>query len=82
MAWFRYHYHCEACDGSWLAEGEAELVADCKFCAARDVFPYKRDSGRIGRANLRTPLAVVDGAKNTKTKAKAPARAGKLKRSA
>ncbi len=78
MAWFRYHYYCEACDGTWLAEGEMEIGADCKFCEARDVFPYKRDSGRVSGANLRTKLAVVEGAQMPKT----PAHSGKLKRSA
>ena len=80
MAWLRYHYHCEQCDGTWLEEAEVdvvaqvEAVADCQFCGARDVFSYRSDAGRIGRATL----AVVAGSKTAKT----PARAGKLKRSA
>lgn len=80
MAWMRYHYHCEQCEGSWLVEAEVEVVAqveavaDCKFCGTRDVFSYRSDAGRISRATL----AVVAGSKAAKT----PARAGKLKRSA
>jgi hypothetical protein len=81
MAWMRYHYHCEQCDGSWLVEAEVEIVAqveavaDCKFCGTRDVFSYRSDAGRISRATL----AVVAG---TKKAAKTPLRAGRLKRSA
>jgi hypothetical protein len=41
--WLRYHYHCEACDGSWLAEGDVVVEADCPFCKTRDVFAYKSD---------------------------------------
>jgi len=82
MAWLRYHYYCEQCEATWLIEAEAEpaldAVADCKFCGARDVFAYRSDSGRIGRATL----AVVEGARKAKLGAKTPARAGKLKRSA
>ena len=43
MPWLRYHYHCEACDGSWLAEGDVVVEADCPFCGTRDVFAYKSD---------------------------------------
>jgi predicted nucleic acid-binding Zn-ribbon protein len=43
MPWLRYHYHCEACDGSWLAEGDVALEADCPFCGTRDIFAYKSD---------------------------------------
>ncbi|HZT26300.1 MAG TPA: hypothetical protein VFA57_11405 [Pseudolabrys sp.] len=75
MAWRRYHYHCEACRGSWLAEADVETVDDCRFCGARDIFPYKSDGGRVSRAKL----AVVEGARKAGLKA---ARAGKLKRSA
>jgi hypothetical protein len=78
MAWLRYHYHCEQCEATWLAEVHVDTgldaVTDCKFCGTRDVFSYRSDAGRISRATL----AVVAGSKA----AKAPARAGKLKRSA
>jgi hypothetical protein len=43
MPWLRYHYHCEACDGSWLTEGDVAIEADCPFCRTRDVFAYKSD---------------------------------------
>jgi hypothetical protein len=80
MAWLRYHYHCEQCDGTWLAEVETEIeaVADCRFCGAQDIFSYRSDAGRISRATL----AVVEGSKTAKTPAKTPTGAGKLKRSA
>jgi len=88
MAWMRYHYHCEQCEGSWLVEAEVdvvaqveaqvEAVADCKFCGTRDVFSYRSDAGRISRATL----AVVAGTKKAAKENKAPLRAGKLKRSA
>jgi len=71
MARLRHHYYCEACDGTWFAEAEAAIEAECKFCGARDVFPYRSDKG------ARPRLAVV-----ATGKPKAPARAGKLKRSA
>ena len=73
MARLRHHYYCETCDGTWLAEAEAAIEADCKFCGARDVFPYRSDKG------ARPRLAVVASGKSA---GKAPARAGKLKRSA
>jgi hypothetical protein len=48
MAWLRNHYYCEACDGTWLAAAELVVEADCPFCAARDVFPYKNDTHVAG----------------------------------
>lgn len=48
MAWFRNHYYCEACDGTWLAEAELVIEADCPFCDVRDVFPYKNDGQVAG----------------------------------
>jgi hypothetical protein len=81
MAWLRYHYHCEQCEATWLTEAQVEaamdVVADCTFCGGTDIFAYRSDAGRISRATL----AVVAGSKGPKP-AKAPARAGKLKRSA
>ena len=47
MAWFRHHYHCEACRGSWLAEAELAVEADCPFCGERDVVPYKSDDRTV-----------------------------------
>ena len=47
MAWFRHHYHCESCHGSWLAEAEAAIEADCPFCRERDVVPYKSDDRTV-----------------------------------
>ena len=44
MPWFRNHYYCEGCDGTWLVETELVIEADCPFCQAREVFPYKNDS--------------------------------------
>jgi hypothetical protein len=43
MPWFRNHYYCESCDGTWLAETEVVIEADCPFCGERDRFPYKSD---------------------------------------
>lgn len=48
MPWFRNHYYCEACDGTWLAEAELVIEADCPFCQTRDVFPYKNDNHVAG----------------------------------
>jgi hypothetical protein len=47
MAWFRHHFHCEACAGSWLAEAEETIESDCPFCGAHDVFAYKSDDRSI-----------------------------------
>jgi hypothetical protein len=43
----RHHFHCEACEGTWVAELEIEAVVtgDCPFCRARDVFAYRSDDG-------------------------------------
>lgn len=41
MPWFRHHYHCESCQGSWIAEASAAIEGDCRFCGARDVAPYR-----------------------------------------
>lgn len=86
MPWIRHHYHCEQCEATWLTEAELDteidVVAACTFCGTQDIFSYRSDAGRIGRANLRSTLAVVQGAGDVTSKAKTPARAGKLKRSA
>ena len=44
MPWFRHHYYCEACDGTWFAETEVAVTADCPFCQARDVFAYRSEA--------------------------------------
>lgn len=41
MPWFRHHYHCQSCDGGWMAEGAEAIEANCRFCGARDVAPWK-----------------------------------------
>lgn len=43
MSWFRHHYYCENCSGTWLAETEFMVESDCPFCDARDTFPYRTD---------------------------------------
>jgi hypothetical protein len=47
MTWFRHHYHCEACSGTWLTQAELVVEADCPICGERDVFPYKSDDWSI-----------------------------------
>jgi len=58
MPWFRHHYHCEACAGSWLAEAEVIVEADCPFCRAYDVAPY-RSEDRADAAVLRRMAASM-----------------------
>ena len=43
MAWFRHHFSCDGCDGSWLIEAAIVEIADCPFCGTRDVFPYRNE---------------------------------------
>ena len=43
MAWFRHHYYCAACDGTWLLHCAGPEVDDCPFCHAREVMPYRTD---------------------------------------
>jgi len=47
MSWFRHHFHCEACAGSWLVEAAAVVQSDCPLCGARDVFAYKSDDRSV-----------------------------------
>lgn len=70
MAWFRNHYYCESCDGTWLAEAELVIEGDCPFCLARDVFPYKNDTdvGGLDAPSMARRLA------STMRKAARPAR--------
>jgi len=42
----RHHFHCEACEGTWVADIEIGDIADCPFCQARDIFAYRSDEGR------------------------------------
>jgi hypothetical protein len=56
MAWFRNHYVCLACEGHWLAEHAEAIEADCPFCRAYDVAPYKSrrlDADRRGGRTAR-----------------------------
>jgi len=57
MSWTRHHFHCEACDGTWLVE-EDVVTADCPFCAARDVFAYRTEI-RGDAAELAKTLAAT-----------------------
>jgi hypothetical protein len=43
MPWFRHHYYCEGCDGTWMAEAAVTVEGDCPFCGARDVFAYRSE---------------------------------------
>ena len=43
MPWFRHHYHCEGCDGTWMAQAAVMVEGDCPFCGARDVFAYRSE---------------------------------------
>ena len=43
MPWFRHHYYCEGCDGTWLGEAALVVEDDCPFCGAHDTAPYRSD---------------------------------------
>jgi hypothetical protein len=43
MPWFRHHYYCEGCDGTWMAQAAVMVEGDCPFCGARDVFAYRSE---------------------------------------
>jgi hypothetical protein len=43
MAWFRNHYLCERCDGTWTDERSCMCDDDCPRCGARHMSPYKSD---------------------------------------
>ena len=63
MPWLRHHFYCEGCDGTWLVEAEVAITADCPFCSARDLFPYRSD----GRAAVTAPqLLMLKSRKMTK----------------
>ena len=63
MSWFRHHYHCEACEGSWLAEHEEIVQSDCPFCGVRDVFAYKSDDRSIVIEEHRQLFVVLEAMK-------------------
>lgn len=41
MAWFRNHYSCEQCNGTWSDEWSCMCDDDCPFWGARHMSPYK-----------------------------------------
>lgn len=47
MPWFRHHFHCVACEGSWHCEHSVEITDDCPHCGARDAFPYKSEDHSV-----------------------------------
>jgi hypothetical protein len=59
MPWFRNHYVCIACDGHWLAEHAQaqDADADCPFCRAYGVTPYKSDD----RTRIVAPQGGAEG---------------------
>jgi hypothetical protein len=70
MAWFRHHFYCEGCDGTWFAEAwlnEAALAAeaDCPFCLARDVFPYRSEDRTLIIEQQGAAFAVLACANTT-----------------
>jgi hypothetical protein len=72
MSWFRHHYYCESCDGTWLAETELVVESDCPFCGERDTFPYKSDDWTLVIDQQRDRFAILE--------AKPPRRAGDYRR--
>jgi len=56
--WTRHHFHCEACEGTWLVE-EDIVIADCPFCEARDIFAYRSESKGADAAALAKDLAAT-----------------------
>jgi hypothetical protein len=65
MPWFRHHFSCAGCDGSWLVEAEMVEVADCPFCDARDVFPYRREDRTRIVAREDKALVLLSAAQTT-----------------
>jgi hypothetical protein len=43
MSWFRNHYHCPHCRGSWTSEWSATCDDDCPHCGARHMSPTSSD---------------------------------------
>lgn len=65
MAVVRHHFSCQACDGSWLVEAELVEFADCPFCAARDVFPYRNEDRTRMLAQEDKAFALLAAVKTT-----------------
>ena len=73
----RYHFHCEACEATWVADAEHGDIADCLFCAARDVFAYRSDEGvaakpDAGRIAQRLAARLLKAARKTGSNKTAP----------
>jgi hypothetical protein len=66
MPWFRHHYFCDGCNGDWLAEAEVVVVADCRFCGARDVFPYKSDDRSLVIEPERGRFVVLEASRSAR----------------
>ncbi len=66
MPWFRHHYSCESCDGSWLAEAELVIDGDCPFCGARDTAPYKSDDWSLVIEPERDKFVVLQLSKSAR----------------
>ncbi len=80
MAWFRHHFYCEGCDGTWFAEAwlkEAALAAeaDCPFCRARDVFPYRSEDRTLIIEQEGAAFAVLAMRQHHQQRARLPAAA-------
>jgi hypothetical protein len=84
MPWLRHHYYCDACDGTWLADADLAIEADCPFCQARDVFPYKSDNHVAGldAPSMARRLAAVLRQTVRPAPARAPAAPAKARRMA
>jgi hypothetical protein len=43
MAWFRNHYDCDRCGGSWSDEWSCTCDDDCPACGARHMSPTESE---------------------------------------
>jgi hypothetical protein len=43
MAWFRNHYRCDRCDGTWADEWSSMCDDDCPTCGVRHMSPCHSD---------------------------------------
>lgn len=66
MSWFRHHYICESCDGSWLGEAVLMVESDCPFCGVRDHFPYKSDDWSLVVEPARGKFVVLETVKSAR----------------
>jgi len=64
MSWFRHHYHCAGCQGSWLAEADLVVEADCPYCGAHDVFAYKSDDRSVVVEEHKQLFVVLEAMKS------------------